>query len=380
MKVLLVAESFPPAQGGVEFALEKLVEGFIAAGHEVRVITSSWQRHAPTTESRGRLTISRFASSPIFKRLWFQIRALIPAIRWARWADVVQGSTFAGGPPAFLGGWLTGKKKALLAHEVLGKRWFRLEPSWIRSLFYLVTERLIVLLPFDRYIAPSQYTKDSLLSLGIPADKVTVIHHGESRLEIPNTTPQQIRSGLGYNENDFVILSYGRTGVTKGFEFLAESMAATLKQVPEARFLLVLAQYDRRISKRIRKAASSLPAGVCKLLEPVSRSELASFVAIADCVVIPSLSEGFGFSAVEACAAGRVVITTSAGSLPETVFGRCVFVAPGSADAITEGCVKAYNGELSFVANKTFSWEKCVEGYLRVYDEIAGKGERVSGR
>ena len=35
MRICLVAESYPPALGGVEFALQKLVEGFIANGHEV---------------------------------------------------------------------------------------------------------------------------------------------------------------------------------------------------------------------------------------------------------------------------------------------------------------------------------------------------------
>ena len=53
MRICLVAESYPPALGGVEFALQKLVEGFITNGHEVRVISSGWQRNASELKNAG---------------------------------------------------------------------------------------------------------------------------------------------------------------------------------------------------------------------------------------------------------------------------------------------------------------------------------------
>jgi hypothetical protein len=109
MKICLVAESYAPAVGGVEYSLQQLVEGFIAGGHEVRVIAASWEGHAPGGETRGKLTINRIRTFPLFKRFWFILFSLPYAIRGAAWADLVQGSTFAGGPPAFLGAWLAGK-------------------------------------------------------------------------------------------------------------------------------------------------------------------------------------------------------------------------------------------------------------------------------
>ena len=103
-------------------------------------------------------------------------------IRAARWADVVQGSTFAGAPPAFLGALLTGKKKALIVHKsFLGRSWFRFESNLIRSLFYYLTERMIVGLPFDRFIAISEYTKESLMSIGVSENKDQ--YHLSRRLE-----------------------------------------------------------------------------------------------------------------------------------------------------------------------------------------------------
>ena len=92
-----------------------------------------------------------------------------------------------------------------------------------------------------------------------------------------------------------------------------------------------------------------------------------------DCIVIPSLSEGFGFSALEACNAGKIVVSTNAGSLPEVVFGKHVFVEAGSSRAIVEGCLKAHRGETESVPAKSFSWDKSADEYLKLYEQIAHK-------
>jgi glycosyltransferase involved in cell wall biosynthesis len=265
---------------------------------------------------------------------------------------------------------LSRKRKVLLVHEVYGSRWFQFEHNPIRALFYFLTERIIVRVPFDHYIAPSKYTKDSLCSVGVTEGKITVIHHGDSKLENPGLTNEQVRSQLGFEEHDFIFLSFGRAGVTKGFEYFADAMPEVSKEIPRARFVLILSGYDRRIWSRLEKMISTLPAHVCKLVPPLSREMLASYVSAADCIVIPSLSEGFGFSALEACNANKVVVATDAGSLPEIVFGKHVFVESGSAQALAKGCVRAYGGEVSSRPTKMFRWEQAVEEYVQVYERL----------
>ena len=370
MKICLVAESYAPAVGGVEYSLQKLVEGCVAQGHQVRVIAANWEGHAPGVEDRGNLTIFRIRTLPLFKRFWFILFSLPSVIRGAMWADLVQGSTFAGGPPAFFGAWLARKKKVLLVHEVYGKRWFQFEPNPVRSLFYYVTERIIVRLPFDGYVAPSQYTKESLCSVGVARAKITVIYHGDSQLGVAAVPAAEVRGKLGIRSDDFVFLTYGRTGVTKGFEYLVAAIPAVSAQIKNARFVLVLSGYDRRIWKKLQEAVGGIPPGICTLVPPVTRDVLAGYLNAADCVVIPSLSEGFGFSALEACNAGKIVVATDAGSLPEVVFGKHVFVRPGSASAIAEGCVKAFKGEVATTPAKSFSWERTVGDYVKLYGDL----------
>lgn len=373
MKICLVAESYPPALGGVEFALQKLVEGFLQRGHEVWVVTSSWQRHEAGVEQSGLLRISRVKTLPFFHRLWFILFSLPAVVKAARWADIVQGSTFAGGPPAFFGGWMAGKKKALIVHEVWGKQWPTFEPSALRRLFYRVTEWIIVWLPFDHYAAVSNYTKRCLKSLGIAETKISVVHHGDSKIDISGIDRVEVRKSLGFAEDDFLFLTFGRVGISKGFEHFAEAISKLAHLLPRARFVLVLSGYDQRIWDRVRKNVAEVPGNRCRILSSLPRVELANYVCTADCFVIPSLSEGFGFSALEASNAGKIVVSTDAGALPEVVFGKHVFVKPGSAEALVDGCVKAYNGEVEVSPRREFNWNESVECYLKVYEQLLQK-------
>ncbi len=370
MRICLVAESYPPALGGVEFALKKLVEGFITDGHEVRVISSGWQRNASGVEKRGALTIVRVHTLPIVKRFWFMVFSLPGVIRAARWADIVQGSTFAGALPAFLGAVLAGKKKALIVYEVFGRKWFKFESNIIRSLFYYLAERLIIGLPYDRYIAISEYTKESLMSIGVSEKKITVIYPGDSKLENPALSNEEVRKQLCFDREDYIFLSFGRTGITKGFEYLAEAIPEISRQIPNARFVLVLSVYDDRIWRLVQKKVLSCPSHVYRFIPSLSREMLAAYMSAADCVVIPSLSEGFGFCAREACNADKIVVAANSGSLPEVISGNHVFVDAGSAHALVEGCVKAFNRDVTNAPVKNFSWEKTVKSYLELYKEI----------
>jgi len=370
MNICLVAELYPPNLGGAELALSKIVEGLVARGIEVTVITSRFDRNLPGREQQGKLKVIRTPVFPFFKRLWFILFSLPLVWFHARSCDIIQGSTFAGAVPASLVGLLRGKKRVLLVFEVIGRDWFRFEPSRLRSTFYWLAERIIVRLPFHRCIAVSNHTKGTLVSDGVAEGKIEVIYLGDSRLEVDAVDRETIRGELGFQPADYVYLATGRTGVTKGLEYFVDAIPEIAGRVPSARFLLILSKYDSRIWRRILRQLSQLPSSLYKLMAPVPRETLGRYFSAADCIVIPSLSEGFGFSALEACNANKVVVATNAGSLPEVVFGKHVFVKPGSAQAIAEGCVKASRGDVSFLPTKEFSWERTVEQFVHLYESL----------
>src|SRR5207248_9511256 len=104
-------------------------------------------------------------------------------------------------------------------------------------------------------------------------------------------------------DDDFVYLYYGRPGISKGVEYLVAAIPLVRRRLPSSRAVLIIAREPadryRSIVRRIREL--NLDAAV-RVLDPRPRSDLADYVGSADCVVVPSLSEGFGFTAVEACA------------------------------------------------------------------------------
>ncbi|MDR2190757.1 MAG: glycosyltransferase [Candidatus Peribacteria bacterium] len=55
-----------------------------------------------------------------------------------------------------------------------------------------------------------------------------------------------------------------------------------------------------------------------------------------DVVIVPSLVEGFGFSAAETCALGQQLVTTNAAALTEVVSGKVNFAEPAAPTSIAK--------------------------------------------
>ncbi len=77
----------------------------------------------------------------------------------------------------------------------------------------------------------------------------------------------------------------------------------------------------------------ALPAGVRTVAAP-DDAALAALYARAAVVLVPSRSEGFGFPALEALAAGAPLVASAAGALPEVAGEAAWFVPPGDAAAL----------------------------------------------
>lgn len=372
MRICIVTDSYPPNIGGAEYAVGRIAEGLAAVGLGVVIVTSNPIRSLSPLDQKGMVKVLRIRIPLRLKRFWFAIIATPLVIREGRSADLIHGTTYGGVLPAFFASVILRKPSVLMVHELMGRSWFRFEPTWIRAAFYYLAERIMVLLPFERFVAVSEYTKNVLLELGARNEKIRVIPHGieDGAIQHGANDRESIREQYGISPNNFLYLAYGRIGVTKGFEYLIDAIPMILQIVPSARFLLILTKYDKRIWDRIVKKVKRLPAGVCEIEKPVSREKLTEIQNAADCIVIPSLSEGFGFAAVEACKLGKKMVATSAGSLPEVVFGEHVFVRPGSAEALAKGCASAFRGDVAFKEEKYYNWEQCIEGYRSLYQEL----------
>ncbi len=230
----------------------------------------------------------------------------------------------------------------------------------------------------DAIIAVSNTTKTDIVEyLGIPEDRVHVVYEGVDHKRFHPTESRPY---------DFpYILFVGSEHPRKNLAGLIAAFAVLKAsgRHPDLRLVKVGAaggtEADFRASTE-RLIAQHGVADDVVLAGRVPDGELASYYSGAECTVLPSLYEGFGFPAIEAMACGSPVVVSSAGSLPEVVGDAGVVVSP----RVPEQLAAALHSLLSEPARQAelrarglrraarFTWERAAAGTRRVYAEVEG--------
>lgn len=374
MNILFVSEFYLPHVGGVEYFFQSLAEGMAARGHCCTVVTQRLANTKPVEVING-VTIHRVDCFQ--SRNWFTFLAIPLVYRLARGCDVIHTTTYNAAFPAKVAGLFTGKPCVITVHEILGNNWYNLGLSRLSAGLHQLLERLIINLGFHVYVSGSHSTERSMMDCSVPRRRSRMIYDG---IDYAFWDPRryngtEIREKLGL-EDRFVFLFFGRPGLTKGLEYLVKAVPLVVKEIPEAMFLAIVSsgQSSRERYRHITHLVKALNIeNHVIMLDTMPKQELPSYLKAADCVVSPSLTEGFGFTAVEACAMGRPVIASNTDSLPEVVSGRYSLVEPGNPEELARGIVSAYRGELETSPLKRFPVEITVGSYLDLYGELMGK-------
>ena len=184
-----------------------------------------------------------------------------------------------------------------------------------------------------------------------------------------------IRKKYGLEKN-YVLLVYGRPGPSKGIEYAIKAMKEISERVPEARMLLMLSadrQYRRKYAQLQRLIRELKLGGKIINVQTVPHSELPNFIKAADCVIVPSLSEGFGYTAAEAAAMGKPIIASDTTSLPEVVSGKHILVKPKDSHEIASAVESMRQGKCHTTKPRKFTIEENVTNYLKVYEQLLGR-------
>jgi len=210
--------------------------------------------------------------------------------------------------------------------------------------------------------------------MGVKDGKLEVIYNGidYDLFSSEEANGTQVRKRLNL-EDRFVYMCSGRPTPLKGIEYLVEAVPLISKKIPNSKLMLIVTHEPKNRHENVEKLIRELDveSSVC-LLNPVPWKEMPNYIAAADCVIVPSLFEAFGFTAAEACAMGKPVVATDVGSLPEVVSGKYVLVEPRNPQAIAEAVSMIYNNQVKDTGEKIFSWEESVSKYLEVYKEVTG--------
>jgi glycosyltransferase involved in cell wall biosynthesis len=371
LKVCFITDSYPPNIGGAEIAIQKIAEGVYNQGIEVLIITTKAKESFKFTSQIPDSKIIRIQIPRFLERFWFLVFSLPVILIKCRDANLLHGTSYGGVLQTYIAAFLLRKPAVVTIHEFMGKRWNSFTSNMISAYLYRLAEKAFAHLKFNRFIAVSEYSKATLVEAGVPGNKISVIYNGESDLE--NLSLQQkseIRKGLNIPDGSFLFAAYGRSGVSKGFESLIEAIPLVLREISNSIFLLILSPGDKKIWRNIIRQLKKINSDRLLFYQSLQRERMLELLNASDSVIIPSLSEGFGFTTLESCMMGKIVIASNAGAIPEVIYGKHILIKPGSVEDIVKACDNAYRGLFNETEKKSFQWESSINNYIKVYEEI----------
>jgi glycosyltransferase involved in cell wall biosynthesis len=176
------------------------------------------------------------------------------------------------------------------------------------------------------------------------------------------------RKKYGWGDR-FVLLYYGHSGKSKGLDYLIDALPAIFTQYPDILFVCNLIHAKRDLETKQKIRALWYHKNI-QLFSWFSIDSLRTLVAASDCVVAPSLSEGFGSVHAEVSSLWKPLITSYVASIPEVVHGKVVFVEPQSSQAIVDAVIKVKNDQFEHIDAKAFPREKTIDGIEQLYTDF----------
>jgi glycosyltransferase involved in cell wall biosynthesis len=246
-----------------------------------------------------------------------------------------------------------------------------MEPPWGRGI--ALQQRLFQRCA-ERYIAVSQAVADQLCEgFGVPARKVQVIHNGIPCRDLAGPPDPALRTALSRAPARPIVLTVARLDQQKGHAVLFEA----IRQLPDAMFVLAGDGPEKAVLEA-KARALGIDDRVVLLGH---RSDIRDLLAACDLFVLPSHYEGLPLAVLEAMAAGRAVVATAVGGVPEAVLNGVtgVLVRPRDPSALAKAIhmlladpllAHRMGAAARSRVEREFSSAAMVQRVTRIYEEV----------
>ncbi|MBN2430962.1 MAG: glycosyltransferase [Acidobacteria bacterium] len=226
----------------------------------------------------------------------------------------------------------------------------------------------------DCFVAISTAIARRLADYGIAPQRIFVVHPGIGLPEFDAVAPARDnlppRKGL-------VFFCMSALTPEKGHHVLLAAFAQHLRRYDSSALWLA---GDGRCEVELRQLAASLDISPAVHFLGF-RPDVLGVLKAADALVMPSLDEGFGRAVLYAMAAGKAVLASRVGGLPDQVSDRenGLLVPPGDADALAGGldCLAAHPELVAAMGQAgrrrvaaSFTRECTAEKYIRIFRQV----------
>lgn len=231
----------------------------------------------------------------------------------------------------------------------------------------------------DKIITCSNFTRDQIVKeYKISPLKIDTIYLGID-LEGYTYTPTELKTVKEkFNLPDKpLILFVGRIDdPRKGLDLLLNAFERVLRKV-DAILVVVGKGNVKRVMNQIDSKGIKKNVFLTGFVDEIT---LKKFYSLCDVYVCPSKLEGFGLTILEAAAAGKPIVSTGVGAIPEIIRDNAMGTLVSSNDlfGMVEAiltCLVNKSGEKMKVKNweyikKNFTWKKCAKETLGSYNGV----------
>ncbi|MFB3925767.1 MAG: glycosyltransferase family 4 protein [Syntrophales bacterium] len=223
----------------------------------------------------------------------------------------------------------------------------------------------------DHIIAVSHYTKNMIVSrYGIRPEKISVVHNAVSRDGGAGIGPVKKKPG------EKIVLFLGRITFQKGPDYFIEAASLVLRFCPDVTF--VMAGTGDMMPRMIERAAELRIGKKFHFLGFVSGLEIEQIYAMSDLYVMPSVSEPFGISPLEAMLHDVPVIISKQSGVAEILrnvlkvdFWDIIELANKIIAVLSYPALSREMVERSRDALRTIHWENAAGKIISVYHALA---------
>ena len=237
----------------------------------------------------------------------------------------------------------------------------------------------------DCFIAASEAIHQMLIGDGVDPARVVTVYEGIDLSRIQAEPAKNVHAEFWLPTHAPIVGAVGALTQEKGHRYLIDAAALVVREVPDARFV-ILGEGDLRPALERQIHELHLEKHV---FLPGFQPDVLSFIRGFDLFVMSSLAEGLGTSLLDAMALSKATVATQTGGIPEVVANgeTGLLVPPRDTHALASaiaGLLKdAGRRERMGLAGldrvqKMFSAGRMVERTLEVYQSRLGRGHDAS--